>query len=135
MGQQGLARLHRPECSIGRLVAAANQSHHAWPACLVSANSWRAAWSRNLDSTLVRRARTNRPSPRADGDARLGRRVNAGQYRLRPVLPRASIVTEAPVHERIDQSERAMPHGKVCYLEIPAITAEASADFYRGVFG
>jgi len=28
-----------------------------------------------------------------------------------------------------------MPHGKVCYLEIPAITAEASADFYRGIFG
>jgi len=27
-----------------------------------------------------------------------------------------------------------MPHGKVCYLEIPAITAEASADFYRGIF-
>ena len=28
-----------------------------------------------------------------------------------------------------------MAHGKVCYLEIPAITAEASADFYRGIFG
>ena len=28
-----------------------------------------------------------------------------------------------------------MPHGKVCYLEIPAIAAEASADFYRGIFG
>jgi uncharacterized protein len=28
-----------------------------------------------------------------------------------------------------------MPHGKVCYLEIPAKTAEASADFYRGIFG
>jgi predicted enzyme related to lactoylglutathione lyase len=28
-----------------------------------------------------------------------------------------------------------MPHGKVCYLEIPATTAEASADFYRGIFG
>src|SRR4030095_11944602 len=28
-----------------------------------------------------------------------------------------------------------MPHGKVCYLEIPAITAEASADFYRNIFG
>jgi len=28
-----------------------------------------------------------------------------------------------------------MPHGKICYLEIPAITAEASADFYRGIFG
>jgi uncharacterized protein len=28
-----------------------------------------------------------------------------------------------------------MPHGKVCYLEIPAVTAEASADFYRGIFG
>ena len=27
------------------------------------------------------------------------------------------------------RSETAMPHGKVCYLEIPAITAEASADF------
>ena len=28
-----------------------------------------------------------------------------------------------------------MPHGKICYLEIPAITAEASADFYRDIFG
>ena len=28
-----------------------------------------------------------------------------------------------------------MPHGKACYLEIPAIAAEASADFYRGIFG
>ena len=28
-----------------------------------------------------------------------------------------------------------MPHGKVCYLEIPAMTAEASADFYRDMFG
>ncbi len=28
-----------------------------------------------------------------------------------------------------------MPHGKICYLEIPANTAEASADFYRRIFG
>jgi uncharacterized protein len=28
-----------------------------------------------------------------------------------------------------------MPHGKICYLEIPANTAEASADFYRSIFG
>jgi len=28
-----------------------------------------------------------------------------------------------------------MPHGKICYLEIPAKTAEASADFYSTVFG
>lgn len=28
-----------------------------------------------------------------------------------------------------------MPHGKICYLEIPANTAEASADFYRAIFG
>ena len=28
-----------------------------------------------------------------------------------------------------------MPHGKICYLEIPAITAEASAGFYSGIFG
>ena len=28
-----------------------------------------------------------------------------------------------------------MPHGKICYLEIPARTAEASADFYSGIFG
>jgi predicted enzyme related to lactoylglutathione lyase len=27
-----------------------------------------------------------------------------------------------------------MPHGKICYLEIPAITAEASADFYHSIF-
>lgn len=28
-----------------------------------------------------------------------------------------------------------MPHGKICYLEIPAITAEASAGFYSSIFG
>jgi len=28
-----------------------------------------------------------------------------------------------------------MPHGKICYLEIPAMTAEASADFYGSIFG
>jgi uncharacterized protein len=28
-----------------------------------------------------------------------------------------------------------MPHGKICYLEIPATTAEASADFYSSIFG
>jgi len=28
-----------------------------------------------------------------------------------------------------------MPHGKICYLEIPANTAQASADFYSGIFG
>jgi hypothetical protein len=28
-----------------------------------------------------------------------------------------------------------MPHGKICYLEIPAKTAEASADFYSSIFG
>lgn len=28
-----------------------------------------------------------------------------------------------------------MPHGKICYLEIPAMTAEASADFYSAIFG
>lgn len=28
-----------------------------------------------------------------------------------------------------------MPHGKICYLEIPAKTAEASADFYGTIFG
>jgi len=27
-----------------------------------------------------------------------------------------------------------MPHGKICYLEIPANTADASADFYRKIF-
>jgi hypothetical protein len=27
-----------------------------------------------------------------------------------------------------------MPHGKICYLEIPANTPEASADFYRAIF-
>jgi uncharacterized protein len=29
----------------------------------------------------------------------------------------------------------AMPHGKICYLEIPANTAQASADFYGSIFG
>jgi predicted enzyme related to lactoylglutathione lyase len=28
-----------------------------------------------------------------------------------------------------------MPHGKICYLEIPANTAEASAAFYSRIFG
>ncbi|MFL6373947.1 MAG: VOC family protein [Pyrinomonadaceae bacterium] len=28
-----------------------------------------------------------------------------------------------------------MPHGKICYLEIPALTAEASAEFYSSIFG
>lgn len=28
-----------------------------------------------------------------------------------------------------------MTHGKICYLEIPARTAEASADFYSRIFG
>jgi uncharacterized protein len=27
-----------------------------------------------------------------------------------------------------------MPHGKICYLEIPAHTAEESADFYGAIF-
>src|SRR6266511_1650928 len=28
-----------------------------------------------------------------------------------------------------------MSHGKICYLDIPAITAEASAGFYSSIFG
>jgi uncharacterized protein len=28
-----------------------------------------------------------------------------------------------------------MSHGKICYLEIPANTAEASAQFYSSIFG
>ena len=28
-----------------------------------------------------------------------------------------------------------MPHGKICYLEIPANAAEDSANFYSGIFG
>ena len=28
-----------------------------------------------------------------------------------------------------------MPHGKICYLEIPANVAQASAEFYSGIFG
>jgi uncharacterized protein len=28
-----------------------------------------------------------------------------------------------------------MSHGKICYLEIPAKTAEASAEFYSSIFG
>ena len=28
-----------------------------------------------------------------------------------------------------------MPHGKICYLEIPAKQADASADFYSSIFG
>lgn len=28
-----------------------------------------------------------------------------------------------------------MPHGKICYLEIPSKTAESSAAFYASIFG
>jgi len=28
-----------------------------------------------------------------------------------------------------------MPHGKICYLEIPSKTAESSAEFYTSIFG
>ncbi len=28
-----------------------------------------------------------------------------------------------------------MPHGKICYLEIPAKTGEESAEFYNNIFG
>lgn len=28
-----------------------------------------------------------------------------------------------------------MPHGKICYLEIPARTGEESAEFYSSIFG
>jgi predicted enzyme related to lactoylglutathione lyase len=28
-----------------------------------------------------------------------------------------------------------MPHGKICYLEIPANAAQDSADFYKAIFG
>jgi predicted enzyme related to lactoylglutathione lyase len=28
-----------------------------------------------------------------------------------------------------------LPHGKICYLEIPALDIDASARFYSGVFG
>ena len=28
-----------------------------------------------------------------------------------------------------------MPHGKICYLEIPANRPESSANFYRSIFG
>ena len=28
-----------------------------------------------------------------------------------------------------------MPHGKICYLEIPSQTAESSAEFYSSIFG
>ena len=31
--------------------------------------------------------------------------------------------------------EVALAHGKICYLEIPANAAEASAEFYSGIFG
>jgi uncharacterized protein len=31
--------------------------------------------------------------------------------------------------------EVALPHGKICYLEIPANVAQASAEFYSGIFG
>ena len=28
-----------------------------------------------------------------------------------------------------------MPHGKICYLEIPATTGKAAAEFYQTIFG
>jgi predicted enzyme related to lactoylglutathione lyase len=35
----------------------------------------------------------------------------------------------------MDATGDHMSHGKICYLEIPANTAEASADFYSSIFG
>ena len=35
----------------------------------------------------------------------------------------------------IDGLESDMSHGKICYLEIPAMTAESSAVFYSSIFG
>jgi len=38
----------------------------------------------------------------------------------------------------VEMRKRAMPtakHGKVCYIEMPAMDAQASADFYQQVFG
>jgi predicted enzyme related to lactoylglutathione lyase len=36
---------------------------------------------------------------------------------------------------RIGPEETLMPHGKICYLEIPANRAEDSARFYAEIFG
>jgi predicted enzyme related to lactoylglutathione lyase len=36
--------------------------------------------------------------------------------------------------QRFSEGER-MPHGKICYLEIPANAAQDSADFYSDIFG
>src|SRR5919108_6300389 len=43
----------------------------------------------------------------------------------------------APTNDRPPSSNLlsdSMPHGKICYLEIPAKTGEASAEFYRNIF-
>jgi predicted enzyme related to lactoylglutathione lyase len=44
--------------------------------------------------------------------------------------PRAQRVETRTLMPGVD-----MPHGKICYLEIPANTAEASAEFYSRIFG
>src|SRR6187551_2508060 len=41
---------------------------------------------------------------------------------------------QAPA-SRFPLKEIPMPHGKICYLEMPAKTAQASADFYSSIFG
>jgi len=35
----------------------------------------------------------------------------------------------------LEQEDSLMPHGKICYLEIPANRAEDSARFYSDIFG
>jgi len=58
-------------------------------------------------------------------NVRSARGVSAPQLKRDPLggAPLASTVGDS------------MPHGKICYLEIPANTAEASADFYSSIFG
>src|ERR1051325_3408342 len=42
----------------------------------------------------------------------------------------------APSLDGADSAEDwAMPHGKICYLEIPANKAEDAGDFYSTIFG
>lgn len=49
------------------------------------------------------------------------------------LLPVAA--TAQPPHRALLSPGDHYAHGKICYLEIPAKTAEASADFYRSIFG
>src|SRR5262245_49254552 len=51
----------------------------------------------------------------------------------RPAL--AAGFTQPGADDSRNPEDRSMPHGKICYLEIPASKAEDAAEFYSKIFG